>query len=754
MAIITLQVDTSQAKSALNSVNNAITQIKVNGATISIGGQQVKGQLKEISNGAKEAGKNIQKVSKDTSKDAIKGIKATTKQFKQSTGILKSLTAGVVSWWTAIIIAIEMATKAGVYFFENLTESIPKLNARMDNLNNNMKKNFQSWKEQKKTADQYNKSLGELAEKQSLTNTEQVLAQALIDKLNQKYKGLNITIDETTKKIKGYSEAVKIMNQQDLEQNQKLLQAQIDAKKEQVDAKLAETFGNDRIKLYGHINADDMFTNAQNWFGDINSLQREQMSKAWNGGDLNAKLKILKDLSTRYSNNQNIIKSLNGPIQAIEELIKLQKDYNDLVDAGNIRLNTAKEILVKEAEVTQKIKELNDDSDKIMKSIADDQQQVYFDSLGTEQDKIDYLQKKIDDLKAQEEALNTKVGQAQSRDNKADELKATSDSITKQITQSKKALRQVKDAMKNIRRDFQKQSGHALRTVPQINKEIAEANRIIAADPKRHGNGIIGAVVDSAARTNAQKNKSALLQELAIAQKVSNLQAKEVALDKEIKSLTAKLRQNEAKYKEEVEGGLQNQQELADLKNQQAKIAKEIYDKEKQQDELRDQIAAKQLKDLEEQKKARKKAADAEAELAAKRKQINDNYFQNGKNNLAEQYLKLIGKQKEALILEQKINLARALGLKSIKELTAAQVKGITRQVEMQMKLDQLSQMNVSGIEKPNIISNELAKKGGFASSVVVERNNVNKQILSAEQQQVNLQNAIKNEISKYGVIS
>ena len=62
--------------------------------------------------------------------------------------------------------------------------------------------------------------------------------------------------------------------------------------------------------------------------------------------------------------------------------------------------------------------------------------------------------------------------------------------------------------------------------------------------------------------------------------------------------------------------------------------------------------------------------------------------------------------------------------------------------------------MNVSNIEKPNIISNELARKGGFASSVVVERNNVNKQILGAEQQQVTLQNAIKNEISKYGVIS
>lgn len=752
MAIITLQCDTSQAQAALKAVNRAITQAKINGATLSLNGKTVTRQLNQMSKEAQKVGGDFQRVSANASKDAIKGIKATTKQFKQSTGILKSLSAGVVSWWTAIIIAIEMATKAAIYFFENLTESIPKLNARMDNLNNNMKKNYENWQSQKKVTDQYNKSLGELAEKQSLTNTEEVLAQALIDKLNQKYKGLNITIDETTKKIKGYNEAVKTMNQQDLERQQRLLQAQIDAKKEQVDAKLAETFGNDRIKLYGHINADDMFTHAQNWFGDINSLQREQMSKAWNGGDINAKLKILKDLATRYSNNQGIIKSINGPIQAIEELIKLQNEYNDLWDETNIRIENAKDVLQKQAESAQKIKDLNDDTDKINQQINDDQQQEFFKALGSEQDKIDYLQGKIDNLKAQEEALNAKVGQVQSREDRTDDIKAVSDNISKQIAQSKKALRQVKEAMNGMKRNHSQE----FKGVTNIDAEIAKAQkkaddlweRIKKAEyaqSKAELHAQYDPVVERLGRLKAEKKYR---------EDYSKLQAKEVALDKEIKSLTTQLRQNEAKYKEEVEGVSANEQELADLKNQQAKIAKEIYDKEKQQGQLRDQIAAKQLKDLEDQEKARQKAAEAEAELAEKRKQINRNFFQNGKNNLTEQYLKLIGKQKEALILEQKINLARALGLKSIKQLTAEQVKGITRQVEMQMKLDQLSQMNVSGIEKPNIISNELARKGGFASSVVVERNNVNKQILSAEQQQITLQNAIKNEISKYGVIN
>ena len=121
--------------------------------------------------------------------------------------------------------------------------------------------------------------------------------------MNQKYKGLNITIDETTKKIKGYNDAVKLMNQQDFEQQEKLLQSQINAKQEQIDAKLAEVFSNDRVKLFGPLNADDMFTNAENWFGDIDKIARQNISKAWNGGDLNTKLKILRDLSERFSNN-------------------------------------------------------------------------------------------------------------------------------------------------------------------------------------------------------------------------------------------------------------------------------------------------------------------------------------------------------------------------------------------------------------------------------------------------------------------
>lgn len=753
MAVITLQVDTSAARAALNGVNQAITQIKVNGATVTIGGKNVAGQLKQIQAGAAEAGKKVNAVTKETTNKAINGIKATTSQFKQGVGIIKSLANGVVSWWTAIIIAIEMATKAGTYFFNNLTESIPKLNQRMDNLNNQVKKNYQSWEKQKQVSDQYNVSLKELSEKQTLTNTEQVLAQALIDKLKEKYKGLNLSIDQTTGALKGYIQAVSLMERQDAEAERNLIQRQINAKKEQVDARLAQTFGTDKVTL-AQADADKMFTNAENWFGDISSLARQQMSMQWNSGSLQDKLKILNDLATRYSNNQTILKTINGSITAMEQLIDLQKKYGDLVDANNIILNNAKKILEESRQIVRETNELNNQADKIYESIAEAQEQEMFDALGSEQDKINYLQQKIDALRKEEEELNGKVGDIESIERNPEALAQTSKSLKNSIKEDKKEIKQLNDEISKIKRNFQKSTGKPLSlNTTQIKKDIAEADKLINADPNRHGNGIIGAVLDSSQRTDAQKNKAFQTQQLAAAQKVLNLQAKRVKLDDQVKDLTAKLRANEQAYKKAVAGGLADENTLAQLKKRQAQIAKELYNKEKQQGKLRDQIAGKQLKTLEQEEEARKKAADAEAELAAKRKDINRNFFQSNRNNQVTQYLKLIGKQREALILEQKINLARALGLKSIKQLTKAQGRGIERQVDLQMKLDQLSNMNGINIDRPNIISNELARKGGFASSVVVERNNVNKQILNAAQQQVSLQNTIKNEISKYGVI-
>ena len=411
-----------------------------------------------------------------------------------------------------------------------------------------------------------------------------------------------------------------------------------------------------------------MFSYAENLFGDINEAARRNISLAWNSGDLNDKLKILNDLATRYSNNQGILKTINGAITALEELIKLQNDYSDLVDSTNIRLNTAKEILQQTAEVKNKINELDQDTDKIIQSVADDQQKMYYDSLSTEEDKINYLQKKIDDLKTQQEQINNKVGQIENKDYNVEAIKFESDSIQKKIQQSKNSIKQLREKIVEAKREFEKETGRSF-----IGRPIKSIQQDLDAVIKKRNNPTLNALYGQ-----SYKNQISDLQKQLKAANAINEANREIAKrQKQIDTLTKQLTQNEDKYKKAVNSGLSDQQELAKLKNQQAKIAKEIYDKTKEQDKLRDSIAGKEADSLIADEEARKKAADAEAELANRRKQINENYFQSGENSLTEQYLKLIGKQREALILEQKINLARALGLKSIKELTGEQVRGI-----------------------------------------------------------------------------
>ena len=743
MAIITLSVDTSQARAALNGVNQAITQIKVNGSTISIGGTQVTGELKQIGQEAQKTKDILTKAATEPSKHAVGAIKAVSKEFKSGVGWIKSFSTGMVSWWTALILAVEAATKTFTYFFNNLTESIPKLNQKMDNLNTQVKKNYQNWKNEKKATDQYSSSLNELAKKQSLTNTEQVLAQALIDKLNQKYKGLNISIDGTTGAVKGYTQALRQMDKQDAEAEKNLIRKQINAKREQVDARLAETFGTDKVSL-ANADANKMFSSAENWFGDINETARKQISLAWNSGDNNAKLKILNDLATRYENNQAILKTINGAITALEELIGLQKQFGDLSDANNIILNNAKKILEESRDIIKQTADLNDEADKIYESIAKDQEQTAFDNLGSEQQKIQFLEERIQKLQEQERTLNSQAGQLESKDSNVEAISATSQSLKAQIQDDNKSIDELRNNIAEAKREYEKQTGRSFvgRPIKAIQDQL---DKVMKNRRNPTKNALYG---------QDYKNQIRELQaQLKAAEAINKANKKIKETQDQINSLNQQLTQNENKYADAIKGGLVDQQQLASIKKQQAEINKEIYDKQKQQDKLRDAIAGKEVKTLEEEQQARKKLAEAEADLAAKRKETSRNFFQSGRDSQLTQYLKLIGKQREALILEQKINLARALGLKSIKELSEAQNKGIERQVDLQMKLDQLSKMGNINAGRPEIITNELARKGGFASSVVIERNNINKNILTAAQQQVNLQNAIKSEISKYGVI-
>ena len=146
------------------------------------------------------------------------------------------------------------------------------------------------------------------------------------------------------------------------------------------------------------------------------------------------------------------------------------------------------------------------------------------------------------------------------------------------------------------------------------------------------------------------------------------------------------------------------------------------------------------------------KQLEAEREKIRRQEQAIADIFTNYENSQAEQYLKIIGKQKESLLLEAKINAERAKGA----ALTEQEMKSLEGYIEVEDLLNQLkeNQNQINKVSGEKIISNDLASKGGFASSIVVDRSvEINEQILQVQKSQRDLLSKVSNSIEKYSVI-
>ena len=76
----------------------------------------------------------------------------------------------------------------------------------------------------------------------------------------------------------------------------------------------------------------------------------------------------------------------------------------------------------------------------------------------------------------------------------------------------------------------------------------------------------------------------------------------------------------------------------------------------------------------------------------------------------------------------------------------AALIRSIENQADMQMALEGLNNTNLN-LQSDKIYSNELARMGGFSSSVVVDRMDVNKEILNTNKKSNEYLNTINSSI-------
>ena len=94
----------------------------------------------------------------------------------------------------------------------------------------------------------------------------------------------------------------------------------------------------------------------------------------------------------------------------------------------------------------------------------------------------------------------------------------------------------------------------------------------------------------------------------------------------------------------------------------------------------------------------------------------------------------ILGNKKDNLLLELQINAEKIRGRK----LTEDQVKALKSYVDVMGAQDQFKENQKLNFQTNGVISNDIARKGGWASSVVVDRaQDINKQILNVQKSQV-----------------
>lgn len=802
MAQIKLTVDTSQAKSALQDINNTITQLKVNGSNVEIGGKKIDAQLVDITKEANEAANavsNIHNESVKGSNKALNALKGFTAASKQALGAAKVFAQGLFNVWTGVIVAVELAAQAFKYFFVNLTQSIPKVIAKSQNLVNITQKQVERFEKERKTTNDLKNTLGELAEKESLTSSEQLYAQAIIDKLSERYKGLKLSIDSATGAIVGYNDAVDKMNQKDRQQELKLAKRQISAQRQAVNAQLANTFGTGNVSLDRSASNRDFWTFAENQFGDLSQMDRERITKRFNNGNLYDKKAVLEDLATVYNNNQQILTKINAAIDAVDNLIKAQQNYNELTNAASLIIKSGNQQLQDNKQLHGQIVSLQEQSKKSEEDLAKARRDAAYDALETDQQRADFIKKELEQLDKQAEQAQRDIQSANDQlshnTQMVDYSTGQTDSFKKDIDERNAKVTELRKNIQQISKDLKKQTGkeldknalgvdyrkelesrlsflqntidsgesykkyrasdsvyaerdairaelNAISKTLELTKEISRVEGQRDALIERMNEHLAVGREAETARLQAQKKSEQL--QATQAQRTLEIEQKKLQLaqlEKAIKDQQA--RQQQAL--QDVYANYENQLQAYNKSARQIAIETALANAQKAKGAELTQEQIDQIKvyvnQLEDMKKLEEERAKKKREAEAI-----EGVFANYDERQAIAYLKLVGKQKEAIMLEARLNAEKAKGA----ALTEEELKSLQDYINTQLMLQDASGGSKAQLMTGGVIADQLARKGGDLSSVVMDRaQDVNKQILAEQIKQTDLTSKLNSSMQK-----
>lgn len=673
---------------------------------------------------------------KDKMSKAGEGFEAINKLGGATGGVMKNIQqaiAGMMSPIGLVMAGIAALGALAVKTWDKMNESLQEYKERVKTLLGILQKQEKERDELNKKQNENISILQQLASKQKLSNSEKILALGIIQQLTKRYGDLGISIDQVTGAIQGFDEAQKKIKVKQL--NQK-----ISATNEQISKlrQIAESEASAMMKEIGH----ETYSGGQTYRYDTNrykSLQdasdkkldvkfnpthdltyvkgsgrapgawhRVQLSeedkrlrKLWNEGGLEGKREFAKSMLNRANGDGDRVQIYKNLYEALDLLIKKQLQYKNLKDYGTTDANDILAEYKKLAETENKI--IDQHNNKMRETYARMQKtnrDSKYKSLDTDAQRVVFLEKELNELKKEGVELEQKVKKSKA------EYVDIQNKVADLIEQQHKAVKNNNEQQ-----------------AIKINQKLLEI---------------------------AKKRNEIL------ARRTADIQAEQANLEEQLRLELAikELKQKSSDYYKSSLEALNAEIQITKLK---LKGLNEQAQKQQLINELK-------LKGLMVDKAEVDKILEKRRQLAKLNKQLEDQNRQSEDQNIVQQKKDPYSVSGKSLYdkIQQKLNPFGYEYRKRLEEqqkkkgeaLTKKQRNQIRKVVELEFKADNLlnSKIDLSGLQT---LSNELASRGGFTSSVVEARKyDVNERIYQTQKSAENQLKMILTEMKKLGVIS
>ena len=717
-------------------------------ARISLDSSELKKGLNQAEQSVKKTGKEMSAATKkldnfgDSADNAVRAIDSISGALGQAStgisGLAGDLIALVKNPIAIAIAAITALAAVGIKLWDKLTLSAEEYAKKASFEFEQAQKKFNDLTNAQKEDSVYLDRLKEISQEENISNSLKTEAISIIQSLTDRYGDLGISIDLTTGKIHGLDEGI-------AKANKKMSEFAKEAKR--LELRKAESVANSKIGLiykgrglnsnftpfdfggqsYGAFMAykwagfelsnkegiENLATNrrsseiVKNMAKQILDL-RKKMAEAINPDSEEFNPRALQFLKQREEGLKNLIR-LQLKLEVVDEMASETAKSSDLSEKWREASLAIQELILKQKEYN----ELAREGDKTG-SLSPEEMAIHVAKVSKTQRNIEEQRQK---QKQYSEDANTLIENQRIEDaSGGDKLKKVEQKI---------------DVVADLKIESQN-------TLNELEQELAPVQEKINELLKKTKAGLITPEETQELLSLTEESANLNLKIETSKANIIKYEFEEVKLAQEKNAIEKERKQ----HIDDILLSLENESDILSLRLN-------GLDDEAEELELINQLKSKGVELSNEDLRI----------IINKKKALNSlklrDYFQNENKSLDIQGMKENGELKEALRLEVLRNAEKIKGGKLTKE----ELKNVERLADRQFELQNRSGKGEENSYKQTLnirgeLTNELARRGGFTSSVVSDPMwTINHQLLQVQKYQNNILSSIRDDIKNVGVI-